>query len=366
MTFMKWIVVADDLSGATELAGVASRRGMRVQLTRGCDIRDVHDAEAWVVDTQSREEDVVTAAGRIATIARVIARVRTAETRVFKKIDSVMRGYCGLESELLAVHGGMDRIVVVPGNPSRNRLVRDGRLWVDDQSLEDSRFRHDPSFPALSAEISRLWRDRGAEGRVATHVPRQIAAHDLPALAACASEPRVLPAGAADFFEACLSATGVNGSNHTNPDNLVPRGCSLVVCGSRDAWEARRAHFASRGWSWAERGAPTRLDPGLMGLGTRHLSESATALRDLAEGAAERVRGARPALLCLEGGQTASLVLDALHWDELHVVGEVAPGVAALQAAGASTIALVKPGSYAWPDLVQRRWAECAGTNGIG
>jgi uncharacterized protein YgbK (DUF1537 family) len=102
------------------------------------------------------------------------------------------------------------------------------------------------------------------------------------------------------------------------------------------------------------------MDPGLMGLGSELRSDPAAALRELARSAADLVRRSAPALLCLEGGQTASVVLDALGWHDLEIFGEVVPGLAALRCASTATVVLVKPGSYPWPECVERRWAESA------
>ena len=54
-----------------------------------------------------------------------------------------------------------------------------------------------------------------------------------------------------------------------------------------------------------------------------------------------------------EGGATAAAVIRRLGWTRLTVVRELAPGVATMDAAGASGGQItLKPGSYAWPETI--------------
>jgi D-threonate/D-erythronate kinase len=57
--------------------------------------------------------------------------------------------------------------------------------------------------------------------------------------------------------------------------------------------------------------------------------------------------------LLLEGGATATAVLQARDWTRLHAGCPLAPGIATLQPEGAGEIELlIKPGSYDWPEVV--------------
>jgi uncharacterized protein YgbK (DUF1537 family) len=69
----------------------------------------------------------------------------------------------------------------------------------------------------------------------------------------------------------------------------------------------------------------------------------------------------QPARVCVEGGATAALLLQALGWKRLTVEREFATGVVGVHPVDRRRPLLVlKPGSYAWPDCL------CAGVGGAG
>jgi uncharacterized protein YgbK (DUF1537 family) len=94
-------------------------------------------------------------------------------------------------------------------------------------------------------------------------------------------------------------------------------------------------------------GAPQRFDAAVAEVVARVLATN--------DGGAEN--------LLVEGGATASAVCRRLGWHQFDVEGEFAPGVVQLRALRADGSgghrAIVKPGSYAWPDAV---WHPTAST----
>jgi uncharacterized protein YgbK (DUF1537 family) len=355
-----WIVVADDLTGAAEVGAAARRRGLTVALTRGGPVgANEPEAQVWVIDTDTRERPAAEAAEAVRAWAEQLKRVAGGR-RIFKKIDSVLRGACGLETETLAGVWGSAELRVVAGNPRRGREVRGGLLAVDGVWLDRTVFADDPTFPARSAVVAAVWAARGATGRVATRIADEVTAETLPGLARGAVESGALATGALDFFEACLEAAGEGGAALDAPE-LPAGGGALVVCGSRAGWAQREDFFKERGWPVAERSAPVaKTGARLLGIGAETAGEALAAARELAGLASAHIAETRPALICLEGGTTAAAVVAAAGWRSFELLGEVAPGTAGLRPLEAvePAVVLVKPGSYAWPEAVAAAWAR--------
>ena len=82
------VVIADDLSGAAELAGIAFARGLTAEVqTR---FEPASEAQVIAVDTDSRGLSAEAATVRVRTIAEQVVRAQPA--LIFKKVDSVLRG----------------------------------------------------------------------------------------------------------------------------------------------------------------------------------------------------------------------------------------------------------------------------------
>jgi 4-phospho-D-threonate 3-dehydrogenase / 4-phospho-D-erythronate 3-dehydrogenase len=105
------LVIADDLSGAVEVAAVLGLR--RISL----DAREVREA---VVDLDTRRLGPAEATARVRELV-----TRHDGERVFKKIDSLLRGNVAAELAVLRDP------VVVPALPVEGRTVRGGVLHVD-------------------------------------------------------------------------------------------------------------------------------------------------------------------------------------------------------------------------------------------
>lgn len=338
-----WTVVADDLSGAAELGAAARRFGLRVSLTRGTP--PAADADVWVLDTGTRDLPRPEARQRFTKLTGAVAG------RVFKKVDSVLRGHAGLESELLAEMLGRRSLRVVPGNPARGRTVQRGELQVAGLPLAETIFRDDPLYPATTSQVTELWQRSGATGRVPAELPAEVTGATLPALADC--PPDCLPVGAVEFFAACLQCEYAARPPAT--PELPVSGGVWVVCGSRASWPAREEYFRQHGWLVQ---TLTGGGPVLLGCGREPLPDSNAAVRQLADRVKVLATTNAPSLWCLEGGATAAAVLDAMGWTECEVLGEVAPGTACLQPVGTTCRVCVKPGSYDWPAPVLAAWAE--------
>ena len=100
------VVIADDLSGAAELAGAALRHGLSAEVQTA--FFSGTDADVVCVDTDSRLLPPAEAALKVAAVARDIDTTRPAW--IFTKCDSVLRGPVLAEAHAVAEAIGRQRI----------------------------------------------------------------------------------------------------------------------------------------------------------------------------------------------------------------------------------------------------------------
>jgi uncharacterized protein YgbK (DUF1537 family) len=363
------VVLADDFSGAAELAEIAVRAGLSAELQ----MQFTPEAEADVlcVDADTRPLSAEAAAARFAEIGRAVAAVRPA--MVFKKCDSVLRGHVAAESRPLAAALGKARVLLVPANPSRGRIIRGGEYLVHGVPLAETAFARDPEHPRRTSRVAELLGDTA--GICFPDVP------DAAAVAALAQTvgASTLPVGAADFFEALLPRSrGVPAPWQS----LCARAPRLFVCGSAAAW------LTGRKEQCAQHRVPICAMPQALfarqapdDIAMRWAEFAANALREhgaamLAIGSAEPATGVTPAVLasrlaqavdaildrvecariCLEGGATAAAVLRELGHRRFSARPSPGAGVGAFVARGKDgPLFLTKPGSYDWPETV---WSD--------
>lgn len=160
--------VADDLTGASDLANTLTRQGMRAVLLAG-----VPDAppSAW---TEKADALVVALKSRAASPARAAADSLTAlewlrrigARRFFFKycstFDSTPKGNIGPVADAMLDALGADFAPVCPAFPAAGRTVYRGHLFVGDSLLSDSPMREHPLNPMRDSNLLRLL---GAQSR---------------------------------------------------------------------------------------------------------------------------------------------------------------------------------------------------------
>lgn len=360
------IVLADDLTGAAEVAAIAHERGLRAVVVTRLPTRPV-EADVLVFDSDTRLAKGPAAARRLRAAARQLAKFPHAG--FFKKIDSVVRG--PVLPELVGCMQGLERAraLLIAGNPSLGRVIRDGRFLINGQPLDRTPFAADPHHPAHSADVLALLRP--ARNTSVAYLPP---VGPLPKSGVIVGEHRsaadtarwvslleadTLPAGAADFFEAWLAAHSAR--RRSSPAAQTPAEPALLLHGTTEAagnirllrFNGLRAPSAVRvatairlrGGAAVGTSALTNNDPFAPSIISMNFARLASELRDA---------GAFRHLL-IAGGSTAASVLRALGWTRLEVVRVWAPGVVSLrpESAPALTVTL-KPGSYPWPASIRR------------
>jgi uncharacterized protein YgbK (DUF1537 family) len=152
--------IADDFTGATDLASMLVRHGMATVQLIGvpADGIDPGDAQAVVVALKSRTIDADQAIGQ-SLAALEWLRARGARQILFKycsTFDSTERGNIGPVSEALLDALGADFTIACPALPENGRGIYLGHLFVGDQLLSDSHMRHHPLTPMTDSNLVRV------------------------------------------------------------------------------------------------------------------------------------------------------------------------------------------------------------------
>jgi uncharacterized protein YgbK (DUF1537 family) len=131
---MKILIIADDLSGAADCAIGFATAGHRTIVTLDASRSPAHDAaDTIAVDTDTRRLTPADAATRTAS---AFDALRSSGQRLYKKIDSTLRGNWAAEVAALQPLAGL--AIVAPAFPATGRTLRGGRVFVRGEPLENT------------------------------------------------------------------------------------------------------------------------------------------------------------------------------------------------------------------------------------
>jgi uncharacterized protein YgbK (DUF1537 family) len=153
--------IADDFTGATDLANMLVRGGMRTVQSIGlpaADIADLLDADAIVIALKSRTVRAAEAVTESLEALRWLSE-RGCEQIFFKycsTFDSTAAGNIGQVSEALLAALDSDFTVACPAFPENGRTIFRGHLFVQDQLLSESGMQHHPLTPMNDANLLRV------------------------------------------------------------------------------------------------------------------------------------------------------------------------------------------------------------------
>lgn len=158
--------IADDFTGATDLANNLVRAGMRTVQTIGVpDASLKFDADAVVVALKSR---TIAPADAVAQSLAALAWLREAGCRQFyfkycSTFDSTDRGNIGPVTDALMDALGTDFTIACPAFPAAGRTIFRGHLFVGDLLLSDSGMRDHPLTPMTDANLVRVLQRQSAK-----------------------------------------------------------------------------------------------------------------------------------------------------------------------------------------------------------
>ena len=164
--------IADDFTGATDLANNLVRSGMRTLQTIGVPAAPLAgDVDAVVVALKSR---TIAAAAAVSQSLAALDWLRRAGCRQFyfkycSTFDSTPQGNIGPVAEALMDALGANLAIACPAFPTNARTIYMGNLFVGEVPLSESGMREHPLTPMTDANLVRVLQaqSRGKVGLVA-------------------------------------------------------------------------------------------------------------------------------------------------------------------------------------------------------
>lgn len=158
-------VIADDFTGATDVASMLVRAGMPTVQVLGVPDGPLPAADAVVIALKTR---TIPALEAVAQSLQALAALQAAGARqiYFKycsTFDSTAEGNIGPVTDALMQALGTDFSIACPAFPENGRTVFRGHLFVGDELLSDSGMKHHPLTPMTDANLVRVLQAQTAQ-----------------------------------------------------------------------------------------------------------------------------------------------------------------------------------------------------------
>jgi uncharacterized protein YgbK (DUF1537 family) len=180
--------IADDITGATDLASALSGRGLDTRLAFGSAAVPDDGGDAIVVALKIRS--VPASEARAAAIEAAEALRAVGVEQLFSKycstFDSTADGNIGPIADALLDVTNAHRVVHCPAYPANGRTVYLGHLFVGDELLSESPMRNHPLNPMRDPQLRRVLAEQTPRGVDLVELPTVDAGVD--AIAACLAE----------------------------------------------------------------------------------------------------------------------------------------------------------------------------------
>jgi uncharacterized protein YgbK (DUF1537 family) len=152
--------IADDFTGATDLASMLVKQGLRTVQTIGVLTGEAppDDAEAVIVALKTRTSPVASAVEQSLAALRWLreAGCRRFYFKYCSTFDSTDQGNIGPVAEALMDELRVNFTVACPAFPENGRTLYKGYLFVGDAPLDESSMRHHPLTPMTDANLVRV------------------------------------------------------------------------------------------------------------------------------------------------------------------------------------------------------------------
>ena len=158
-------VIADDFTGATDVASMLVRAGMRTVQVLGVPEGELPEADAVVIALKTRTIPPAEAVAE--SLAALQALQAGGARQIYFKycstFDSTPQGNIGPVTDALMAALGTDFTIACPAFPENGRTIFRGHLFVGDQLLSDSGMRHHPLTPMTDANLVRVLQAQTAQ-----------------------------------------------------------------------------------------------------------------------------------------------------------------------------------------------------------
>lgn len=405
-------VIADDFTGATDIAGMLVKNGMRTIQTIGVPAKGMipDDVDAVVVALKSRS---IAARDAVAQSLDALAVLQAAGCKRFffkycSTFDSTDAGNIGPVGDALIDALDAKQAIYCPAFPENGRTIFFGHLFVGDLLLSDSSMRHHPLNPMTDASLVRVLArqtqnkvglvalkqvqsgsaalraalDKLAADGVRHVVVDAVADTDLGIIGEAVGDDRLVTGGSgvALGLPAAWRRRGLL-EHKANADTLPKVGggsavlagsCSAATLGQIAAFKGPHLHLDTdaicRGEPVGEQAldwAKEKLGNGPILLSASEAPEAVKALQskygiERSSQAIEKVMAvlakslvaAGVGRLVVAGGETSGAVVGALDVTALRIGPEIDPGVPWTASVGARPLLLaLKSGNFGAPDF---------------
>ncbi|MCW1411250.1 four-carbon acid sugar kinase family protein [Rhizobium sp. 1AS11] len=177
--------IADDFTGATDLAGMLAKGGLRTAQMIGVpDTAPPDDVEAIVVALKSRTSPVSEAVGQSLDVLAYFKEQGFSQIyfKYCSTFDSTPEGNIGPVADALLSALKTDFTVVCPAFPANGRTIYKGNLFVGDVPLSESGMRNHPLTPMTDSNLVRVLQQQ--TGRKVGLVDYEVVARGASAVAA--------------------------------------------------------------------------------------------------------------------------------------------------------------------------------------
>lgn len=343
------------------MAGISLRYGLKVELCVG--EVEFNNADVLIVSTDSRS---LTKAEAISITEAVLEKILQCEPKlIYKKIDSVLRGYVLEEAKVQMRLMSKSRALIMPANPLLGRTIKDGEFLINGVRINEAGFENDPEFPLKTSSVKQLLNnevevvrpgDELTKGLLVGEVSRF---EDYHYWADRVDEETVL-LGAGDFFTALLNKY----YNAQQQEHFEMRSPHLYVCGT--AFKERKEFIRKLNcvaWlpkaideDWLKKTGDLVKKNQKAVVAISESRNSAVSLRTkMAKAVKEIVKRESIREIFIEGGSTAAAILQELKIKVLEPTNELSRGVVRMKAG--DLFITVKPGSYELPQQIKELYA---------
>jgi uncharacterized protein YgbK (DUF1537 family) len=356
-------VIADDFTGAAELAGISLRYGLSVSVHLDNTIDSDSDVVIICTDSRSMQK----AAAIYCTADAVEAIINYEPSLLYKKIDSVLRGYVIDEVKVQMELSEKSKAFILPANPSLQRTISNGEYFINGKKITETAFVNDPEFPISSANITAMLHDETVQ--VLKHedwlpvegivIGEAEIITDVKAWATTIDETWML-VGAGDFYTSLLQRY-----YEEQPQlKFELQSPHMYVCGT--AFKERKEFIKKINCcsylpdmiteEWLEQTGAIVKQQSKAVIAIDESTQSALELRTaMAKAVKEIVERENVKEILIEGGSTAAAVLEELNIKKLTPVNEISKGVVRMKAG--DLFITVKPGSYQLPDEILKLYS---------
>ena len=356
-------VIADDFTGAAELAGISLRYGLKVSV--GLYDETNTNADVLIISTDSRSLKKKEAIKVTADAVRKI--IQLGPNLIYKKIDSVLRGYVLDELKVQMELCGLNKAFIMPANPSLGRTISNGEYLVEGKRINETGFVADPEFPVKNSSINKILEDDSV--KVLKHT--EILSASGIVVGEAKNENEIsewvnrldnswILAGAGDFYTALLSKRYQKQKLH-DFQLLQPH---LYVCGT--SFKERKKFIKEIGdelncvsymagkvdQAWINKTVGMIKKNSKAVIAIKETAASALTLRTaMSKAVREILKRKTVKEIFIEGGSTAAAILHELDIKKLTPVNELQRGVVRMKVN--DLFITVKPGSYKMPEQVR-------------